>query len=973
MYDELFQSVREQTSPRIWSKGVELARSQSVSLVRELGELTELRVKTDKAATVVVKLYASDLDWQCSCGGDDDPCGHVAGAVIALRQAGVEGTPLKQFGEQGITVSYEIKTQGQLAYLERYLRKPDSELIPLPQSVASLASGRITAHTVTATSADLKIDLLIGGSQRIAPKSWHELIPALMEITQHKILCNGVPSELHLKTLGVYAVVIDDGPGVRITIKDDDSIKQVFSNGIAISTDGIHTFRIPDLTPQQLKFRGQGQFFGRQEFGDVTGRIIPELAEKMPVHGVPGLSSSSADYARNLPAIDAMLRPYMRINLDLASDYALLPRYEIVYGDPVVAIADGEHLKLVGKTSPKRDFAVERELRDEAERLNLTIQTGDAAVNLVQKLERLSVSITGKGHDFYKTVGHLTANCRVTATDLELHFNTNGHEVKSASVMTAWSSGQSYVSLADGGVAAIPKAWLDANGAKILDLLAAKGERDHLPAAARPLLLDLAEDLKEEVPPSLRHWVDVLNTGTQTTYSLPAQLDTILRPYQKDGAYWLRERLDLGVGALLADDMGLGKTLQAMSVINGKTLVVAPTSVLFNWKDELAKFRPDLTVALYHGAKRSIPANTDVLLTSYGLLRLDLEKFTASAWDLLIIDEAQNVKNPQAKASKALRTVPANARIALTGTPIENDVADLWSIMEILNPRLLGSYSFFQEKYGRPINQGDENQRQLLKKRVKPFILRRVKRDVLKDLPPRTEQTIYIELSPEERQLYEVVRAAARSDVAEKLELGGNIFSMLEALLRLRQAACHTGLVPGSNLQISSKLATLVATISERKTLNSGDRPRFLVFSQWTSLLDFCEPAFNSAAITFTRLDGQTTNRERIVNEFQDPNGPDVLLISLKAGGVGLNLTQADHVFILDPWWNPAGEEQAADRAHRIGQERPVLVQRFVALDTVEEGVMTLKAAKRAVAGAIVDGETADSKMSRQDLLNLIG
>ncbi|HKK53199.1 MAG TPA: DEAD/DEAH box helicase, partial [Myxococcota bacterium] len=415
---------------------------------------------------------------------------------------------------------------------------------------------------------------------------------------------------------------------------------------------------------------------------------------------------------------------------------------------------------------------------------------------------------------------------------------------------------------------------------------------------------------------------------------LAPALESVLRPYQRQGVDWLVFLRRAGLGALLADDMGLGKTLQALCAIEGRTLVVAPTSVLHGWEREIARFRPELSCALYHGAGRSLDPRADVTLTSYALLRQDIDRLAEPTWSCVVLDEAQAIKNPESQIARAAMRLDAEARIALTGTPVENRLEELWSQLHFLNPGLLGGRSDFRERYARPIAEGDDPTAERLRRRIRPFLLRRLKADVAPELPPLSEIVLDCDLSPEERAVYDSVRAATVRDVVERLRAGGNVMAALEALLRLRQAACHPSLVPGQTgaPASSSKLETLFARLEEAV----ADGHKALVFSQWTSLLDRVEPGLRERGIEWLRIDGTTQARGEVVDRFQADDGPPVMLLSLRAGGTGLNLTAADHVFLLDPWWNPAVEAQAADRAHRIGQDRPVVLHRLIALDTVE-------------------------------------
>jgi SNF2 family DNA or RNA helicase len=392
--------------------------------------------------------------------------------------------------------------------------------------------------------------------------------------------------------------------------------------------------------------------------------------------------------------------------------------------------------------------------------------------------------------------------------------------------------------------------------------------------------------------------------------------------------------------------------------------------VLANWLDEIRRFRPSLRAHLHHGPARALDPEVEVTVTSYALLRRDIELLAGEEWDCAVLDEAQMIKNPESQVARAAFALRARWRLTLTGTPVENRLDELWSQMHFLNPELLGARREFDERIARRAAAGDAEAIARLRERIRPFVLRRLKRDVAPELPARTELVLRCALEADERAVYDAVRAATRREVVAKLEHGGSVIEALEALLRLRQAACHAGLVPGQHVPRSSKLALLVEQLDE----TAAEGHKALVFSQWTSLLDRVEPLLREAGIAFARLDGATRDRAGVVRSFQAESGPPVLLISLKAGGTGLNLTAADHVFLLDPWWNPAAEDQAADRAHRIGQTRPVFVHRLVAEDTVEERILALQARKRALADAAI-GEAAargGPSLSRDDLLALL-
>jgi SNF2 family DNA or RNA helicase len=566
---------------------------------------------------------------------------------------------------------------------------------------------------------------------------------------------------------------------------------------------------------------------------------------------------------------------------------------------------------------------------------------------------------------------------RAAGDDLEAWFESTSAEsgiprvrrADAAAVLRAWSEGESLVPLAGGGFAPLPSDWLARHGQRLADLLAAREADGSLARAALPDLARLCDDLDLPRPPSFARLAALVGDFEGIPAApLPPDLRGALRSYQRRGVDWLAFLREAGLGGVLADDMGLGKTAQALCAVRGRTLVVCPTSVLQNWLDELAKFRPALRPSLYHGPRRALDREADVTVTSYAILRLDAEALAAESFDTVILDEAQAIKNPDSQIAQAAYRLRGEFRLALTGTPVENRLDELWSLYHFAARGLLGGRADFDKRYARPIRDGVPGAAARLRERIRPFLLRRLKREVAPELPPRTEITLRCELDASERAVYDAIRAATRAEVVERLRAGGSVIAALEALLRLRQAACHSGLVPGQHAETSSKLETLLEALET--VIEDGHKA--LVFSQWTELLDRVEPLLRRAEYPFTRLDGSTRDRAAVVARFQDESGPPILLVSLRAGGTGLNLTAADHVFLLDPWWNPAVEEQAADRTHRIGQERPVFVYRIVARETVEEGILALQARKRELAASALEGAEAGASLTREDLLGLL-
>ena len=465
--------------------------------------------------------------------------------------------------------------------------------------------------------------------------------------------------------------------------------------------------------------------------------------------------------------------------------------------------------------------------------------------------------------------------------------------------------------------------------------------------------------------------------------ALPPGFTATLRPYQQHGLNWLQHLRAHSLGGFLADEMGLGKTAQTIAHIAAEdaagrldrpVLVVVPTSLVANWQAELARFAPHLGVAVLHGqgreATRARLDGVAVVLTTYAVLARDAEPMRELPWHMIVLDEAQAIKSPDAKATRAVCQLEARHRICLSGTPIENNLDELWSQFAFLQPGLLGDRRSFGKRFRGPIEkEGDPVRRGQLSRRIRPFILRRTKAEVAAELPPKETILRHITFGPEQRELYDTIRATLHDSVRDQLaELGPGQgrFVVLNALLKLRQACCDPRLVKlasGQSEAPSAKLETLMEMIGGM--LPEGRR--ILLFSQFTSMLDLIKPRLIEAGHKFVELRGDTRDRAEPVRAFQAGEVP-LFLISLKAGGPGVNLTAADSVIHYDPWWNPAVEDQASDRAHRIGQTKSVFVYKLVAADTVEERIIQLQERKAELAGIALDADVEASGLDAEDL-----
>jgi len=553
-------------------------------------------------------------------------------------------------------------------------------------------------------------------------------------------------------------------------------------------------------------------------------------------------------------------------------------------------------------------------------------------------------------------------------------------------LLAALKRGETMVTLGDGSYGLLPEEWLRRFGP-----VAAMGEAegDHIRFRSNQAgVLDalLATQPAVDCDEAFRRVrQELARFQSISAAPQPAGFQGRLRDYQREGLGWMNFLRQFSFGGCLADDMGVGKTAQVLALletrrelraegkIDAPSLVVVPKSLIFNWKQEVERFTPQIRVLDYTGIGRNKNdlSGYDLILTTYGTLRRDAVHFKDQVFDYVILDEAQAVKNARTESAKAVRLLRGNHRLALSGTPVENHLGELWSLLDFLNPGMMGASGVFQLAGGAMRNPSDDA-RKLLAHALRPFLLRRTKEEVATELPPKVEQTIYCEMEPRQRTLYNELREHYRKSLLPKIHTDGiakSKIQVLEALLRLRQAACHPGLIDRKRAQDpSAKLDVLTEQL--RAVLEEGHKA--LVFSQFTSLLGIVRVALQKDGIEHEYLDGKTHDRQARVERFQNNPGCPLFLISLKAGGVGLNLTAADYVFILDPWWNPAVEAQAVDRTHRIGQSRQVFAYRLITRDTVEEKVLELQQTKRGLADAILGAENSLIRDLRREDIELL-
>lgn len=884
-----------------------------------------------------VTLYLEALEWECDCGGPLEACEHVAAVAIACRQ-GMESK------SEARDLEYRLRRTPEGIFFERGVSDAgEFHVIDVP--LDALAAGRFRGPAVAATPEDLALERALRGNLRgvIDDVAARRVFPLLARVGA--VTLDGKTVKVSGEPVRPTVVVEDAAGGFCVRLESDST------------RDGVlRPLGEAALSGRELHDLQRGRIFRGDEVGELVGSLLPSLGKHL-----------SVDVRTSRLPSSARERPRMALTLTRDDDHLyVLPG--IVYGDPPIARVEGERLVSLGGAVPLRVPDAEEALRERFVReLGLHVGRGEElpteeAVDFVSKLASFSGHIEGDGPEAFRRRPELTPELSVVGDDIDLRFGGAG----SSSVLRAWREGASLVRVSEGGFAPLPLDWLERYGETVSDLLAARQGRDRLPRAALADLARLCEALDTAPPPGFEALRELVDDFTELPDANVAdELRRSLRDYQRQGVSWLQFLKRAELGALLADDMGLGKTLQALCVLERRSLVVAPTSVLHNWLAEAKRFRPELSVGVYHGPNRELDESVDVTVTTHALLRIDREKLGSVDWDTVVIDEAQVIRNPDTEIARAVYALPARFRVSLTGTPIENRLVDLWSQFHFLNPGLLGGLSDFESRYVKPVERGDDAVLTRLRERIRPFFRRRLKSEVAPELPPRTEITLRAELDDEERRVYDALRLTARRDVVAKLEKKGNVLAALEALLRLRQAACHRALVPGQHAESSSKTELLMETLETAAT----EGHKALVFSQWTSMLDLLEPHVRSRGLGYVRLDGATRDRAAVVDRFQNDDDVSVFLVSLKAGGTGLNLTAADHVFLFDPWWNPAVEEQAFDRAHRIGQDKPVFVHRLVAADTVEERILALQEEKRSLSELATGAGPEDPGTLTRDIL----
>jgi non-specific serine/threonine protein kinase len=579
----------------------------------------------------------------------------------------------------------------------------------------------------------------------------------------------------------------------------------------------------------------------------------------------------------------------------------------------------------------------------------------------------------------------LSVSSNIDWFDTDIQIDFDGQKAGLADIQKALSVKQNYIPLGDGTYGLLPEEWLQK-----FSLLFKMGDSNGQTLRVSKYNFTIIDELydmidDEAIKQELTEKKELLlNTNPEKYEQLPvpAQLNAELRPYQEAGFQWLVYLDSVKWGGLLADDMGLGKTIQTLTFLqhykntNGQltAMVICPTTLLFNWENEINKFTPELTYLIHHGSSRTtdhlVLKEYNIVISTYGTLRSDVQLFSKNQIDYVVLDESQTIKNPGSKVSKAAQLLVCRNRIALSGTPMQNNTFDIFSQMNFLNPGMLGGKEFFKEQFAKPVDKFQDGEtKQHLRKLIYPFLLRRTKEQVAKDLPEKTEITLFCEMGDKQRAIYNSYRDLYRSKILGTIDQQGiekSQFAILQGLMKLRQICDSPAILNDeeSYENHSIKLDELVRELRE----NIGEH-KVLIFSQFLGMLALIREKLNEEAISHQYFDGSYTavQREKAIQEFQNNESCTVFLISLKAGGMGLNLTAADYVYIMDPWWNPAVEQQAIDRTHRIGQTKNIFAYRYICKDTVEEKIMLLKDKKNLLVKDIISDDNNMVKQLTKD------
>jgi superfamily II DNA or RNA helicase len=889
--------LQKKCLPGVWSKGAHTAKTEGfVQVDAKTDQQISLRVRSvGRPNAQEVELWPPDQDYSCDCSEKTDPCSHVAAAIIYLvHYQSAPKTHLENIETHKLTYHFlrtpeglklERKLNGenfnepitQLEYTRLNLTQDDYALDRVIQAVGKQAPTRLQMRTIFKNLSGKRNVYLEQEPIHIRPDFQSEI--------------------LHIRS---------ENNGYRVKLSNSNFADEKFPNGVIRRGNELFCaewFQFNETDERILK--STGKLYPPEKASDLIHRLIPQWRKMATVE----ILSDSLLHSNDKPSLilhrkgrdDGKLE--VRLELSGTLDPAVIKRYE---------------------NEVRQNFSLP---------LNQTfVLSGTDAFYFLNR--SFPFPCIDQNLEPFQRLPPLEPHLKVESTSASWFFKTSDSVVDGKAVFSAYRNNESIVPIFSGqkqiGFSELPTEWLKKFAQKFENL---ENER----SATLPMI-SVLKSLEAISPDEIEFHDETLKKLlfepiSEIQWKPPIELKAELRPYQVRGASWIHKMNSKGLGVFLADDMGLGKTVQAIAALKTPALIICPASLVFQWKTEIARFRPDWRL------------DEDITITTYGKARTQIETLKQKNYETLILDESHTIKNADSLTAQAIFQLKAPRRIALTGTPIENRLSDLQSQFRFLNPEL-ANCSFSLSAY-------------------RPFILRRMKSEVAQELPPKTETVISIELSPEERKVYNSLYALTQKEVLGRLDQKQGVFQILEALLRLREAATDWGLLPGyENAPRSSKIEALLEHL--KKAVENGHA--ILVFSQWTRLLDRVGHELRSSGLSYLRIDGSTHDRAQIVREFQKEDGPSILLLSLKSGGVGLNLTRADQVILLDPWWNPQVENQATDRAHRIGQKNPVNVYRFMASETIEERVFQLQNAKRDLSDSLLSGTDITDSISLNEI-----
>jgi len=768
-----------------------------------------------------------------------------------------------------------------------------------------------------------------------------------------------------------------------------------------------------------LVFQADDQFFIWQKQEDVvlvekfmpSGKMTISEAEwvvKLDAFVLPLSREYNVQFSNVQKEEVRDIKPEVKMMLREKGDYLLFQPifvyrgYDVKYGDKEkMVLPVGDKLLVIHRNMPFEDAFLQKIQSLHSGFIhadgsdNLALKGSDVLKNnwfflFIDAIKEMDVPVYGfealKNYRFNtakpSTKIYISSHTDWFDAKVDIHFGEQ--KVTVADVKKALANKQQYVQLQDGSLGILPEEWI-----KKYSLLFRVGDGKANNIKLSKYHFSVIEELydkrdEEELVFKLEEKYDKLRYN-QTIESIapPAHLMPILRPYQSSGFQWLNYLSEVHWGGILADDMGLGKTIQALSFLyhlrqkNGslKALVVCPTTLMYNWENEIKKFTPSLTYYIHHGGTRTkdtLAGGNEVIITTYGTLRSDIRQFVEVDFDYVVLDESQAIKNPGSKVAKAATLLKAKNRLCLSGTPLQNNTFDIYAQMNFLNPGMLGSMEFFKQEFSVPIDKfGEKEQKEHLRRLLYPFILRRTKEQVAKDLPEKQEMILFCEMGEEQRKIYDAYRNDYRDKILGVVEEQGvqkSQLTILQGLMKLRQICDSPAIMkdeekfPNASVKLEELGREITENISDHKAL---------IFSQFLGMLALIKQRLTELGVDYEYFDGSTAvqDREKAIRRFQEDDKCRVFLISLKAGGVGLNLTAADYVYIVDPWWNPAVEQQAIDRTHRIGQTKNIFAYRMICKDTVEDKILLLQDKKKALAADLITDDTGFVKsLTKEDI-----